>query len=225
MTIQIAIIQSLPSVDSGVALVSAVLQAGMEATIVTTHHHNLFDGYVIDNVEKNNTQLIEILRREVKIGKPLLSFGEESANILAETGLIPGIENDRVGLVLKEYQEPAVYKAILPANEYQYNAFTRFVRPSTRLNLADDQLLHKEFSIPPGLLLEMQANGLDVFHYCDDSGKRLDTVAAIANKAGNVMAMMPELSSAALDIMFQSMREYILKGYKQIIKPLYYYPR
>jgi phosphoribosylformylglycinamidine synthase len=91
--------------------------------------------------------------------------------------------------------------------------------------------------ISPGLLAEMQENGLNVFQYCDAQGKiidefpvnpngSIDNIAAISNKAGNVMAMMPHPErTEGCDAIFKSMREYIAEGYKQKVEPLHYYPR
>ncbi len=105
-------------------------------------------------------------------------------------------------------------------DRYQFNAFTRFLTPNHVLHIP---VAHGEgrFVIPPALLLEMQTQGLNVFQYCDETGEIVDefpinpngsmnNIAAISNKAGNVMAMMPHPERTTNgDSIFLSMRDYI----------------
>ncbi len=54
----------------------------------------------------------------------------------------------------------------------------------------------------------------------------MDNIAAISNKAGNVMAMMPHPERTTNgDAIFQSMRDYIAEGHMNKCRPLHYYPR
>jgi phosphoribosylformylglycinamidine synthase len=121
------------------------------------------------------------------------------------------------------------------ADGYQLNAFTRRLSPK---NILSVPVAHGEgrFVIPPALLLEMQANGLNIFQYCDATGNIIDefpinpngsinNIAAVSNKAGNVMAMMPHPERTPNgDAIFQSMADYIASGYVQRVTPLHYMP-
>ncbi len=179
-----------------------------------------YDGYIIDNIDKvNQESLIGLLKQEVVLGKPVLGIGEQATRLLIDSGLIPGLEKDQAAIKLGPGNQ--TYRTLLPALEFQYNAFTRFIQLNTCLKIAD-VVIQQQFIIPRALLLEMQINGLDVLHYVDEAGKRLDSIAAVANKTGNVMAILPRLELTSLDILIESMREFILKGYKQIVKPLCY---
>ena len=54
----------------------------------------------------------------------------------------------------------------------------------------------------------------------------INNIAAISNKAGNVMAMMPHPERTINgDAIFHSMRDYIAEGRIEQTVPLYYYPR
>ena len=186
------------------------------------------------------------IKQQSELGKPVLGICN-GAQILVETGLVPGIENNKVGMALtdnKRIQQEKVlgtgyYNAWINmrlSDRYQRNAFTRHLTPK---NILTVPVAHGEgrFVIPSGLLLEMQRNGLNVFQYCDASGQiisefpinpngSVDNIAAVSNKAGNVMAMMPHPERTfAGDPIFHSMRDYIAEGYVKPVEPLYYYPR
>lgn len=190
--------------------------------------------------------IITVLKQQSDLGKPILGICN-GAQILVESGLVPGIENNKMALVLtdnKRIQNGKVlgtgyynaWVSMRVSDAFQYNAFTRLLTPNHILQVP---VAHGEgrFVISPGLLQEMQENGLNVFQYCDDKGNvidhfpvnpngSIDNIAAISNKAGNVMAMMPHPERTAQgDLIFQSMQQYIAEGCKQTSLPLHYYPR
>jgi len=190
--------------------------------------------------------LMHVLKEQSESGKPILGICN-GAQILVESGLVPGIENHKVGMSLTDNKRvkqgkvlgTGYYNAwvnIRLSDEYQQNAFTRFLSPE---NVMRVPVAHGEgrFVIPPALLQEIQENGLNVFQYCSESGKiidefpvnpngSIDNIAAISNKAGNVMAIMPHPERTTNgDMIFHSMRDYISEGYRQRVQPLYYYPR
>lgn len=190
--------------------------------------------------------LMQAIKQQSERGKPLLGICN-GAQILVETGLVPGVENNKVAMALTDnkrmYHEKVVgtgyYNAWVKmrvSDHYQRNAFTRYLTPRAILRVP---IAHGEgrFVIPSGLLLEMQHNGLNVFQYCDDEGRVIDefpvnpngsvnNIAAVSNKAGNVMAMMPHPErTTACDAIFDSMRDYIAEGTAPCVTPLHYYPR
>jgi phosphoribosylformylglycinamidine synthase I len=190
--------------------------------------------------------IMQVIKTESKKGKPVLGICN-GAQILVETGLVPGLENDKIGMSLtenKRIQQGKVlgtgfYNAWVDmrlSDDYQLNAFTRTLTPKDILHIP---VAHGEgrFVMPPALFEEIKMHGLNVFQYCDATGNvtdefpvnpngSLNNIAAISNKAGNVMAMMPHPERTSNgDAIFQSMREYIEEGKSQVVPPLQYYPR
>ncbi len=190
--------------------------------------------------------IIDILKSQSALGKPILGICN-GAQILVETGLVPGLEKDELGMALtdnKRIKEGKVlgtgfyntWVHMRLSAEYQLNAFTRRLTANDKLHIP---IAHGEgrFVIPPALLVEMQAHGLNVFQYCDVEGNVFDefptnpngsvnNIAAVSNKAGNVMAMMPHPERTENgDAIFTSMREYIAERNFQKTTPLHYQAR
>jgi phosphoribosylformylglycinamidine synthase I len=216
-----------------------------------------FDGYIIvggfsyEDRSRSGAiaaldPIMKVIRQESDNGKPVLGICN-GAQILVETGLVPGIANHQVGMALAENKRVSdgqvlgtgYYNAwvnLRLTDDFQYNAFTRYLSPQDILTIP---IAHGEgrFVIPPGLLTEMQTQGLGLFQYCDANGNIIDkfpvnpngsicNLAAVSNQAGNVMAMMPHPERTNNgDPIFQSMREYIASGHKQNVAPLHYQPR
>ncbi|EKD73750.1 MAG: hypothetical protein ACD_45C00197G0001 [uncultured bacterium] len=257
---QIAIIQ-FPGSNCERETMLAVKRAGMEPREFLWNEPkeklSQFAGYIIvggfsyeDRSRAGIIAALDPIMQEIKIqsklGKPVLGICN-GAQILVETGLVPGSENDKVCMVLtdnKRMQNGKVlgtgyYNAWINmrvSDGYQLNAFTRHLTPQDILCVP---VAHAEgrFVIPPALLLEMQTQGLPVFQYCDNQGNIADefpvnpngsmnNIAAVSNKAGNVMAMMPHPERTLHgDKIFKSMHDYIKSGYVQRVAPLNYYPR
>lgn len=179
-------------------------------------------------------------------GKPVLGICN-GAQILVETGLVPGLENNKIGMVLTENKRvvdgkilgTGYYNAWVNmrlSNQYQRNAFTRYLTPH---NILQVPVAHGEgrFIMTPALLKEIEEQGLNVFQYCTQEGEIIDgfptnpngsmqNIAAISNQAGNVMAMMPHPERTMNgDAIFQSMRDYLVEGRVERVSPLSYYPR
>lgn len=190
--------------------------------------------------------IMQAIKMQSQLGKPVLGICN-GAQILVETGLVPGIEHDKVGMALTDNKRiqggkilgTGFYNAWVNmrlSDTYQLNAFTQLLTPKNILNIP---VAHGEgrFIIPPGLLKEMKGQGLHVFQYCDEHGNirdefpvnpngSIENIAAVSNKSGNVMAMMPHPERTPNgDLIFLSMRQYIEKGYVQRVAPLHYYPR
>jgi phosphoribosylformylglycinamidine synthase subunit PurQ / glutaminase len=190
--------------------------------------------------------IMQELKQQSERGKPILGICN-GAQILVETGLVPGLEQHKVGMVLAENKRilndqllgVGFYNAwvhIRLSDEYQRNAFTRHLTPKRVLPMP---IAHREgrFMMPSTLLQEVQYQGLNVFQYCDEAGQveacfpinpngSMDNIAAVSNKAGNVLAMMPHPERTPHgEAIFQSMRDYIREGHCQKTSPLSYYPR
>lgn len=180
-----------------------------------------------------------------ELGKPILGVGN-GAHILVESGLVPGLENNYVGIALTDnkgvigdrifpssYCNASLY--IRLSNHYQRNAFTRHaVGKVLSMPIATSAGC---FAMTRALLQEIEMQGLNVFQYCDGTGNvteefsinpsgSIANMAAISNKKGNVLAMIPHPErSADGDGIFQSMRDYIATGRVEQVSSLNYYPR
>ena len=190
--------------------------------------------------------VMQEIAAQAEKGKPILGICN-GAQILVETGLVPGLENNKIGMVLAENKRMAngkilgtgYYNAWINmrlSDQYQRNAFTRHLIPKDILHVP---VAHGEgrFVMTEALLTEVEEQGLHVFQYCDAQGQIIDSfpinpngslrnIAAISNKAGNVMAMMPHPERTPNgDAIFRSMRDYIAEGRVENTGPLYYCPR
>jgi len=258
---QIAIIQ-FPGSNCERETMLAVKRAGMQPIEVLWNAPSQvleqYDGYIIvggfsyedrsrAGIIAALDPLMQVIKQQSKLGKPVLGICN-GAQILVETGLVPGLENDKLGLALTDnkrvqqgkvlgtgYYNDWVYLRLSP--EYQLNAFTHKLSPAEIFHVP---VAHAEgrFVIPPALLKEIQINGLNVFQYCDREGQiinefpinpngSIDNIAAISNKAGNVMAMMPHPERTPNgDGIFHSMREYLMHSHRlPPVSPLNYLPR
>ncbi|MDA8561754.1 phosphoribosylformylglycinamidine synthase I [Gammaproteobacteria bacterium] len=255
---RIAIIQ-FPGSNCERETILAVKRSGMQPEEFLWNRPSVdlkeFDGFVIvggfSYEDRGRSGVIAALdpimlelKKQSKVGKPILGICN-GAQILVESGLVPGLENDKIGMALtdnkriKDNQVLATgyYNAWIKmrlANNYQLNAFTKNLSNKDILSVP---IAHAEgrFVIPPALLKEMQNNGQCVFQYCDSSGEitdefpvnpngSVDNIAAVSNKSGNVLAMMPhpERTTNGDDI-FKSMHDYIKQAKFQLTLPLHYY--
>ncbi|MBA3535087.1 MAG: phosphoribosylformylglycinamidine synthase I [Tatlockia sp.] len=205
------------------------------------------DGYVIiggfsyeDRSRAGIIAALDPVMQEIKAqsekGKPVLGICN-GAQILVESGLVPGLESN-LCLALTENKRIVEGKIIGTGfynawttmrltSKHQHNAFTRHLSPSDLIHLP---IAHAEgrFLIPDELLQELEKEGLNLFQYCDAEGEisnnfpinpngSAGNIAAISNKAGNVMAMMPHPERTTNgDPIFKSMRDYIVDTQKDL---------
>ena len=177
--------------------------------------------------------IIKQIKVEAGKGKPVLGICN-GAQILVESGLVPGLEGHRVGIALTDnkrvksghvvgvgyYNTWTNLKMSTPSDRC---AFTRHLKPNEWINIP---LAHGEgrFIIPDELLEKMITNDQTVFRYCDKDGKianefptnpngSMHNLAAVCNPAGNVMAIMPHPERTENgDTIFSSMKEFIEDG-------------
>lgn len=239
----------------------AVKRAGMEPVEFLWNESReklrSMDGYIIvggfsyeDRSRAGIIAALDPVMQEIKMqaeaGKPILGICN-GAQILVETGLVPGLENNKLGMVLTENKRVVNGKILgtgyyntwinmRVSDLYQRNAFTKHLTPEKILHVP---IAHGEgrFVMTEALLREVEEQGLNVFQYCDAEGRIIDSfptnpngsirnIAAISNKMGNVMAMMPHPERTTNgDVIFQSMRDYIAEGRREHTIPLSYYPR
>ena len=203
-----------------------------------------FDGFVIvggfsyeDRSRSGVIASLDPIMKQIEIeaekGKPILGICN-GAQILVESGLVPGLDDHRVGLALTDnkrvkgghvlgvgyYNTWANLQMSAPSNRC---AFTRHLKTGDWINVP---LAHGEgrFVVPDELLEKMISNDQAVFQYCDDNGNVVDefptnpngsmhNLAAVCNARGNVMAMMPHPERTENgDAIFSSMKEFIENG-------------
>ena len=177
--------------------------------------------------------IMKQIQIESKKGKPVLGICN-GAQILVESGLVPGLKNNQRGVALTDnkrikgdhvlgvgyYNTWANLRQSAPTSR---SAFTRHLKQNDLINIP---LAHAEgrFMIPELLLKKMIENEQVLFQYCKDSGEVVDefpfnpngsiyNIAAICNADGNVMAMMPHPERTNNgDPIFSSMKEHIELG-------------
>ena len=200
------------------------LDVGMDAKIVRWNSkENLsdFDGYVIpggfsyeDRIRSGviaaKEKVMYKLRKEAQDGKPLLGICN-GAQVLVETGLIPGLKN-KVQMALAPNDNPLV------SGYYNAWVYIKVITNNDAFNKNYDKneiikvpVAHGEGRFTtkdPGLIRQLEKNKQIVFKYCDENGKvankfpinpngTVNNIAAISNKQGNVMAIMPHPERAS----------------------------
>jgi phosphoribosylformylglycinamidine synthase I len=200
-----------------------------------------FDGYIIvggfsyeDRSRAGAIAALDPIMKQIKIeanlGKPVLGICN-GAQILVESGLVPGIENNRVSLALTNnkrvkkghvigvgyYNAWSNLKVSVPPERC---AFTRKLKLEENINIP---LAHGEgrFVLSEQLLEKIIENNQAVYLYCDERGRVVDefpinpngstyNLAAVCNPGGNVMAMMPHPERTTNgDAIFSSMKDFI----------------
>ncbi len=203
-----------------------------------------FDGFIIvggfayeDRSRAGVIAALDPIMNQIKVeankGKPVLGICN-GAQILVESGLVPGLDSHRVGVALTDnkrvkgghvvgvgyYNTWANLKMSVPPDRC---AFTRHLNMDDFINIP---LAHGEgrFILPEELLNKMIANDQTVYRYCDDDGNVVDefptnpngsmyNLAAVCNPAGNVMAMMPHPERTKNgNSIFSSMKSFIENG-------------
>lgn len=206
------------------------------------------DGYIIiggfsyeDRSRAGIIAALDPVIQEIKVqsrqGKPILGICN-GAQILVESGLVPGLEHNHESMALTENKRIADGKIVGTgfynawahmrlATKHQHNAFTKHLSPRDLIELP---IAHAEgrFLMSDTLLKKLEEQGLNLFQYCDATGEIIDNfpinpngsagnIAAICNQAGNVMAMMPHPERTENgDPIFQSMRDYIIEQHKEV---------
>lgn len=186
------------------------------------------------------------LKIQSQLGKPILGICN-GAQILVEAGLVPGVHNHQLAMALTENKR-IVNEQVLGTGFYNAwvnlkinsacpaNAFTRSMQPGTILKIPAAHAQGR-FVMSAELLNEMEQYGLNAFQYCDEEGQlnadfptnpngSMANTAAVINKSGNVMAIMPHPErTEAGDVIFNSMRDYILEDKQFIPQRLNYVPQ
>ncbi len=203
------------------------IDAGMDAKIIRWNSKEKlsdFDGFIIpggfsyeDRVRAGviaaKEKIMDKIRKEVENGKPLLGICN-GAQVLVETGMIPG---------LKDKIEMALAPNINPLVSGYYNAWV-YVKNVNGKNFAYNYYYGKnevvQMPVAHGegrfttkdksLIKKLVKNKQIIFKYCNEKGKIEDkfpvnpngavyNIAAISNKQGNIMAIMPHPERASFN--------------------------
>ena len=160
---------------------------------------------------------MKALKVEAEKGKPVLGICN-GAQILVESGLIPGLDGNKLGMALARNKRIKDGE-VLDTGYYNAWVHMKCVVPKSRCMFTAAFEEHEIFRAPiahgegrftteiPDLLQKLNDNGQMVFRYCDAHGAMNDefptnpngaqyNLAAVCNPAGNVMAIMPHLERA-----------------------------
>ncbi|MFA6521674.1 MAG: phosphoribosylformylglycinamidine synthase I [Candidatus Gracilibacteria bacterium] len=203
-----------------------------------------YDGYVIGGgfsyedrgragVIASLDPVMEELKNQAAKGKPLLGICN-GAQILLETGLIPGVDGNK--LVMALARNKRIKDGEVLGTGY-FNVWSNLKCTAPKgscmftVNVNEGEILKAPIAHGEGrftteiqdLIPKLLENGQVAFRYCDEAGVMksefpinpngaMYNIAAICNPAGNVMAIMPHLERASIssEKLFTSMRDSIL---------------
>ncbi len=246
--IKIGIIQ-FPGSNTERETFMACNRAGMQPIEFLWNHNpkklSTLGGYVIvggfsyeDRSRAGVIAALDPIMKQLEIesnkGKPILGICN-GAQILVESGMIPGLENGEVGMALTDNKRVRNGN-VIGVGYYNTWVHLKMSAASNRCaftgNLQREQIIkiplaHGEgrFVMTKSLLNKIIANNQTVYRYCDEKGEILDefpinpngsiyNLAAVCNNRGNIMAMMPHPERTKNgDLIFSSMKDFIKKNY------------
>lgn len=150
------------------------------------------------------------IAKEAFKGKPVLGICN-GAQVLVETGLVPGVRYGQVEMALTYNQRIKKGKILGTGfyNDWIYMRSEMNQKRSPFNRFSNDTLLHiplahgeGRFTMSKKELKELRDNEQTLFRYCDANGKfidefpynpngAIDNLAGVCNKEGNVLSLMP----------------------------------
>lgn len=241
---KIAIIQ-FPGINTEYETRREIMRAGMHGEFFRWNEDaaklRKYDGFVIGGgfayedrgragIIASLDPIMETIRQEAERGKPVLGICN-GAQILVESGLIPGADGNKLAMALARNRRVRDGKIVGTGffNKWVYMKCVSkkgscvFTENFHEGEIITAPIAHAEgrfTSEIPDLMLTLQAKNQMVFRYCDRSGiitedypvnpnGAMFNLAALTNPAGNVMGIMPHLerSTAASEKLFTSLRD------------------
>jgi phosphoribosylformylglycinamidine synthase len=149
------------------------------------------------------------IREEVKSGKPLLGICN-GAQVIIETGLVPGIKNE-IEMALAPNINPFIagyYCTWVNIKVCNKSAFTLTLNKNSVIPIPVAHGEGRFTTKDTNLLTKLIENNQIIFRYCDKNGEireefpinpngSLYNIAALSNKEGNIMAIMPHPERAS----------------------------
>jgi len=182
--------------------------------------------------------IMHYLKIEAEKGKGILGICN-GAQILVESGLVPGADGYPVCMALAENKREQNGKIL---GTGFYNAWVNLKLDAIAQksiftkNIPADYIMkvpvaHGEgrFLIPPELLVELKEKNLTTFRYCDDNGEFNPefpvnpngadyNLAGVSNATGTILALMPHPERTPNgDVIFNSWRDSIIENKTIII--------
>jgi phosphoribosylformylglycinamidine synthase subunit PurQ / glutaminase len=177
--------------------------------------------------------VINQIKIEANQGKPVLGICN-GAQILVESGLVPGLENYQVGLSLSENKR-VKNNQVVGVGYFNTWAYLKTSSKNDQCvftgSLKSEEIIHVplahgegRFLLKKELLDELINNNQIAFRYSNKEGDVLEdypinpngsthNIAAICNQNGNVMAIMPHPErTKSGDGIFKSMKEFLNGG-------------
>ena len=189
--------------------------------------------------------IMTIIKNESSNGKPVLGICN-GAQILIESGLVPGLKDNAVAIALTDNKRIINEKVVGVGYYNSWSnlkmttkpnrcAFTRGFKKDSMINIP---FAHGEgrFVMPTELLKKLQKNNQIAFKYANENGDEIDefptnpngsqnNIAAICNASGNVMAIMPHPERTTNgDQIFESMKRFIDEKCPLVVSSLRHTP-
>jgi phosphoribosylformylglycinamidine synthase len=238
--IQIAIIQ-FPGSNCERETRLAIERAEMQAVDVMWNASAFlehFDGFVLiggfsyedrcrSGLIASKDPLMNKIAEQAKLGKPVLGICN-GAQILVESGLVPGLANQRIGMALTHNKRLKQGKVLgtgfynnwcyIKSKANKHSVFSRHYSGPLNIPLAHGE---GRFIIPDEVWKALSQSPAEVWQYCDSMAEVIDefpvnpngsahNIAGISNASGNVLALMPHPERTKNgDAIFSSMRDYI----------------
>lgn len=181
-----------------------------------------YEDRVRSGVIAANDSVMEEIKKQASLGKPVIGICN-GAQILVESGLIPGVSGNHLGASLAHNNRGYLNKWVNIKNDTDEgsSAFNHFPQNySFKCPIANGE---GRFVVPKELFKQLAKNSQLAFRYCDENGQikeeypinpngAMYNLAGITNPAGNVLALMPHPERTEDgQVIFESIRKYLNK--------------